>query len=73
MSQKDLQPKCKTGGNKWFHTDGSKGSNDRLLASMISSGLSTVSVQTLLSLVGIMKKMRDLKVDKEVISVNIDT
>ena len=56
MSQKYFQPKCKTGGNKWFHTDGSKGSSDRLLASVISSGLSTMSVQTLLSLVGIMKE-----------------
>lgn len=58
MSQKDLQPKCKTGGSKWFHTDGSKGRNDGLLASVISSGLSATSVQTLLSLAGLMEKMK---------------
>lgn len=39
MSPKDLQPKCQTGGNKRFRTDGSKGSGVRPLSSASSSGL----------------------------------
>lgn len=72
MSPKDLQPKCKTGGNKRLPADGRRGRNEGLLAGGTGSARST-SVQTLLTLVGTTEKTRELKVDEEVISVNIDT
>lgn len=60
-------------GSKWFHTDGSKGSNETRFASRISSAVSTVSVQTLVTSVVIMAKKRDVKADGEAMQVNTDT
>ena len=49
MSQNYLQPKCKAGGNKGFHTGGSEGRSDRPLAGTACSGLRRASANAVKS------------------------